>query len=568
MVTPSLVGRDQTDNDWKYSMSTTQTEAQQNQLNPTAYDYEVIVIGAGVSGIYQIKRLTDLGVNATVLEANDGPGGTWYNNRYPGARFDSESYTYGYSFSKEILEEWHWKERFSPQPETLSYLNFVVDKLDLRQYMQFGCRVGSMIFDEQTDVWRLSLQDGRTLSARVVVTALGPLSTPTLPKIEGKEDFKGISFHPQQWPHDLTDLSGKRVGIIGTGATAIQIIPEVAKQAKHLTVFQRRANWAAPLNNGPIDEKEMASIRERYDEIFAACAQSPAAFEHIPDSRSFHDVSPEKRREFWDTLYDQPGFSIWLANFPEIFLEEEANAAISDYIADRIRQRVNDPQIAEKLIPKDHGFGVQRLPLETGYFEAYNRDNVELVDSKETPIERITPTGLRTSEREFEFDIIVYATGFDSFTGAHDKIDIQGLGGQKLRDTWAKGPITYLGMLVNGFPNMVMLGGPQTAAANFPRGSEVAVDWVVPLLQHLWDNDHTRFNAKDDSQQNWFGAVKASYEGLLMSKAQSWITGYNSNLEGHEYGNTRYNIFATGGVEYNKHLEHEAASGYQGIEFG
>ncbi|MGR8948815.1 MAG: flavin-containing monooxygenase [Gammaproteobacteria bacterium] len=548
-------------------MSTTQTEAKQNHLNPTAYAYEVIVIGAGVSGIYQIKRLVDLGISATVLEANDGPGGTWYNNRYPGARFDSESYTYGYSFSQEILDEWHWKERFSPQPETLNYLNFVIDKLDLRQHMQFGCRVESMIFDEQTDTWRLGLQDGRTLRARVVVTALGPLSTPTLPNIEGIADFKGISFHPQQWPHDLTDLSGKRVCIIGTGATAIQIIPEVAKQAKHLTVFQRRANWAAPLNNGPIDEKEMASIRARYDDIFAACAVSPAAFEHIPDSRSFYDLTPEQRREFWDVLYDQPGFSIWLANFPEIFLEEEANAEISAYIADRIRQRVNDPKIAEKLIPKDHGFGVQRLPLETGYFEAYNRDNVELVDSKETPIERITANGLRTSDREFEFDIIVYATGFDAFTGAHDKIDIRGLGGKKLRDTWADGPITYLGMLVSGFPNMVMLGGPQTAAANFPRGSEVAVDWVVPLLQHLWDNDHTRFNARDDSQQNWFDAVKASYEGLLMAKAQSWITGYNSNLKGHEYGHTRYNIFATGGVEYNKHLEQAAGSGYQGIEF-
>ncbi len=546
-------------------MATTATH--ETTLRAAAYDYEVIVIGAGVSGIFQLKRLSDLGVNATVIDANDGLGGTWYNNRYPGARFDSESYTYGYSIDREILDEWHWSERFSPQPETLRYLNFVVDKWGLRDQMQLGCRVESMVFDEKTDTWRVSLGDGRVLNARVVITGLGPLSTPTLPKIEGMDDFQGASFHPANWPHEPLQLAGKRVGIIGTGATAIQIIPEVAKEADHLTVFQRRANWAAPLNNGPITEEEMEAIRARYDEIFEACAQSPAAFEHKPDNRSFYDVSPEERREFWDRLYDEPGFSIWLANFPEIFIDEEANAAISDYIADRIRQRVDDPEIAEKLIPKDHGFGIQRLPLESGYFETYNRDNVELVDSQATPIERITANGLRTSDREFEFDVIIYATGFDAFTGAYDHIDIRGIGGQKLRDLWANGPITYLGMLVSGFPNMAMLGGPQSAAANFPRGSEVAVDWVLPLLQHMWDNGFTRFNAKKNSQQEWFEEVKSSYEGLLASKAQSWITGYNSNLKGHEYGHTRFNIFGTGGVEYAKHLRKAVEGGYQGVEF-
>jgi cation diffusion facilitator CzcD-associated flavoprotein CzcO len=548
-------------------MSAVSKQAAGTTAQTAQYDYEVIVVGAGVSGIYQIKRLLDLGVNATVLDANEDLGGTWYNNRYPGARFDSESYTYGYSFSQEVLDEWHWTERFSPQPETLRYLNFVADKLDIREHMQFGCRVEAMRFDETTDTWHLALNDGRTLSSRVVITALGPLSTPTLPKFPGMDEFKGISFHPHHWPHDLTDLSGKRVAIIGTGATAIQIIPVVAQQASQLTVFQRRANWAAPLNNGPIEKQEMETIRARYDEIFAACARSPAAFEHEPDSRSFYDVPPAERRAFYDRLYDEPGFGIWLANFPEIFMDEQANAEISNYIADRIRQRVNDPATAEQLIPKDHGFGIQRLPLETGYFETYNRDNVELVDSKATPITEITETGLRTSDREFEFDVIVYATGFDAFTGAYDRVDIRGIGGKKLRDVWADGPVTYLGMLVNGFPNMAMLGGPQVAAANFPRGSETAVDWVVPLLQKMHDGGCTRFNVCEDSQKAWFDNVKMSYEGLLMSKAQSWITGYNSNLDGHEYGHTRYNIFATGGVEYTKHLEHAAKSGYQGIDF-
>lgn len=546
-------------------MATTMTLPTRTQTQAAPYDYEVVVVGAGVAGIHQIKRLIDLGVRATVLDANNDLGGTWYNNRYPGARFDSESYTYGYSFSQEVLDEWHWTERFSPQPETLRYLNFVVDKLGLREHMQFGCRVEAMAFDEDTDTWSLTLNDGRTLSTRFVVTALGPLSTPTLPKIEGMDDFKGISFHPNDWPHEPLDLKGKRVGIIGTGATAIQIIPVVAQEASQLTVFQRRANWAAPLNNAPITEQDMDEIRARYDEIFAACAQSPAAFEHTPDPRSFYDVSPQERRELWDRLYSEPGFGIHLANFPEIFTDEEANAELSAYIAERIRQRVDDPEVAEKLIPKDHGFGVQRLPLETGYFEAYNRVNVELVDSSATPIERVTETGLRTSEREFDFDVIIYATGFDAFTGAYDRVDIRGLGGEKLRDKWADGPMTYLGILVNGVPNMAMLGGPQIAAANFPRGSEVAVDWVVPLLQYMWDNGYTRFNAAEDSQHAWTEDVKTGYEGLLIRKAKSWITGYNSNLEGHDYGHTRYNLFPLGGVEYAKRLEQAAENGYQGI---
>ena len=545
------------------------TATQRTHTSPQAahYDYEVIVLGAGVSGIYQIKRLIDLGVKATVLDANGGVGGTWWNNRYPGARFDSESYTYGYSFDKEVLQEWHWSEHFSPQPETLRYMEYVVDKLGLRKHMQFDCKVEAMHFDEAMNIWRLRLKDGRTLTTRVVVTGIGPLSTPTLPKIPGMDEFKGLSFHTAHWPHEPLDLTGKRVGIIGTGATSIQIIPVVAAQAGHLTVFQRRANWAAPLNNRRISNEEMAAIRARYDEIFAACARSPAAFEHEPDARSFYDVAPQERLAFWDRLYAEPGFGIWLANFPEIFTDEKANAEFSAYIAAKIRQRVRDPKVAELLIPKDHGFGVQRLPMETHYFEAYNRDNVELVDLKATPIERITPTGLRTAEREFELDIIVYATGFDAFTGAYDRIDIRGLGGEKLRDKWARGPITYLGMLVHGFPNMVMLGGPQTAAANFPRGSEVAIDWVTPLLQYVREGGYARFNVKEEAQQAWFDAVKASYDGLLLNKAQSWITGYNSNLEGHEYGHTRYNIFATGGAEYAKHLKAAAEGNYRGITF-
>ena len=530
-------------------------------------DYQAIVIGAGVAGIYQIKRLADLGVRATVLDANADLGGTWYNNRYPGARFDSESYTYSYSFSKEVLDEWHWAERFAPQPETLAYLNFVTDKFELRQYMQFGCRVESMMFDDDDNIWTLRLDDGRQLTTRFIISGVGVLSTPTLPKIEGMDSFKGTSFHASQWPHKPIDLTGKRVAVIGSGATAIQLIPEVAKVAARLTVFQRRANWAAPLNNAPISESEMATIRERYDEIFAACARSPGGFEHEPDRRGFYDVSPAQRRELWDKLYDEPGFGIWLQNFTEIFFDEKANAEFSEYIADRIRQRVNDPVLAERLIPKDHGFGIQRVPLETGYFETYNRDNVVLVDSAETPIVRITPTGLETSDGHFEFDVIVYATGFDAFTGAFDQIDIQGTGGERLRDRWATGPETYLGAMVSGFPNFLMLVGPQTAASNFPRGAELSVNWVTPFLEHMWAHGHQRFDVDEAAETQWVEHVKDMYKGMLLRNAKSWFTGYNSNLEGHEHGNMRYNIYNGGGPRYAKMLSDVADNDYEGVHF-
>ena len=530
-------------------------------------DYQVVIIGAGLSGIYQIKRLADLGVRATVLDANDDLGGTWYNNRYPGARFDSESYTYGYSFSQEVLDEWDWTEKHSAQPETLAYLNYVADKFELRKYMQFGCRVGSMVFYEDTNTWMLRLSDGHEITTRFVVTAVGTLSTPTLPKIEGIASFRGISFHASNWPHEPLDLTGKRVAVIGSGATAIQLIPEVAKAAEQLTVFQRRPNWAAPLNNAPISETEMAEIRERYDEIFATCARSPGGFEHEPDSRSFYDVGPAQRRELWDRLYDEPGFGIWLQNFYEIFVDEKANAEISNYIAERIRQRVNDPMLAERLIPKDHGFGVQRLPLETGYFETYNRANVELVDAVETPIVRVTPQGMETSDRSFEFDVIVYATGFDSFTGALDQIDIQGSGGERLRNKWAAGPVTYLGLMIGEFPNLLMLMGPQTAAANFPRAAEISVDWVTPFLEHMWAQGHQRFDVNETSEAEWVEHVKAMYKGALLRKAKSFFTGYNSNIEGHEYGKTRYNIYNGGVPRYASIVNEVAENDYEGVNF-
>jgi cation diffusion facilitator CzcD-associated flavoprotein CzcO len=544
-------------------------EQEQRMTDQGKTHYEVIIVGAGVGGIYQIKRLTDLGIDATVLEAGDDLGGTWYWNRYPGARFDSESYTYGYSFSKELLDEWHWKERFSSQPENLRYLQFVADKFDLRKHMQFNCRVDAAHYDEAKNLWQVKTGDGRHLTCRFLVLALGLLSAPTLPRLEGRGSFKGQAFHTFYWPHEPVDLKGKKVAVIGTGATAIQVIGEIADKVGELTVFQRRANWAAPLNNSLISEQEMADIRSRFDEIFAACARTPGGFVHEPDRRGFWEVSREERLKLWDKLYDEPGFGIWLANFREIFTDEAANAEISEYIADRIRRRVKDPRTAEKLIPKDHGFGVQRVPLETNYYEAYNRPNVHLVDISETPLVRETERGLRTSEREYEFDIIVYATGFDAITGAFDRIDIRGKGGERLREKWADACSTFLGMMIHGFPNLFMPSGPQSGSAstNFPRGIETGVNWCTDLMEYMWKHNFTRAEATQAAEERWTAHVEKMYSIMLMRKARSWFTGYNSNVAGHEAGKVRYFVYNGGAPKFRTAIDEVAAKGYEGIDF-
>jgi hypothetical protein len=313
----------------------------------------------------------------------------------------------------------------------------------------------------------------------------------------------------------------------------------------------------------------MADIRSRYDEIFAACTRTPGSFLHGPDHRGFYEVTREERLELWDRLYDEPGFGIWLANFREIFMDEAANAELSEYIADRIRRRIRDPRVAEKLIPRDHGFGVQRLPLETKYFEAYNRDNVHLVDISQTPLVCVTENGLRTTERDYEFDIIVYATGFDAITGAYDLIDIRGIGGKALAGKWKHAPSTFLGMLVHGFPNLLMPTGPQSASAstNFPRGIENGVNWCMDLLQYIRDRGYTRAEATREAQERWTAHVTKMYEIMLMRKAKSWFTGYNSNVAGHEEGTVRYFVYNGGTPKFVGIINDVAAKGYQEIKF-
>ena len=381
------------------------------------------------------------------------------------------------------------------------------------------------------------------------------------------ESFKGRSFHTFHWPHEPVDMAGKRVAVIGTGATGIQVIGEIADKVGELTVFQRRPNWSCPLNNGPISEAEMADIRRRYDEIFAACSRSPGGFEHEPDRRGFYEVSREERLALWDKLYDGPGFGIWLANFREIFTDEKANAEFSEYIAERIRRRIKDPKLAEKLIPRDHGFGVQRVPMETNYFEAYNRPNVQLVDISETPLVRVTETGLRTTERDYEFDIIVYATGFDAITGAFDQIDIQGAGGVQARRQVAH---LDLDLPRHDDPRL-----PQHADAGRPA-KRLGLDQLSarhrdrrelvhrPARVHAGQGLHA-LEATEPAEQRWTDHVIDMYAMMLMRKAKSWFTGYNSNVPGHEQGTIRYLVYNGGTPKYVNTINKVAANGYEGV---
>jgi cation diffusion facilitator CzcD-associated flavoprotein CzcO len=495
-------------------------------------EYDAIIVGAGMSGMYQLHRLRELGLRVRVFETGTNVGGTWYWNRYPGARFDSESYSYGYSFSKELLEEWDWSEHFAGQPETLRYLNLVADKFDLRRDIQFQSRVIAAIWDEDARSWNVTLQEGSCFRARFLITAIGPLSTPTMPRIKGVDNFEGQSFHTARWPKEPIDFAGKRVAVIGTGATGIQTIQTIAASVGHLTVFQRTANWSAPLHNGKIDAETQTKIKAGYPEMFRRCQETFACFLHTPDPRGTFEVSDEEREAFFEKLYAERGFGIWQGNFRDILIDRKANALISDFVARKIRQRVKDPKVAEKLIPKNHGFGTRRVPLETFYFEVYNRDNVELVDITETPIERITPNGIKTSAAEYEFDIIIYATGFDAITGSFDQIDLRGVGGMRLKDKWQGGPQTYLGVMVDGFPNMMMLMGPHTALGNIPRSIEYNVDWVTRLIRHARDNSLTRVDATAAGVETWTDHVKALGVGLLSNEVDSWMTGINHNVEG------------------------------------
>lgn len=528
-------------------------------------DFDAIVIGAGVGGIAHLYRLKALGLRVRVFETGTGVGGAWYWNRYPGARVDSESYSYGFSFTDDVLKEWTWSEHFAAQPETERYINFVVDRLDLRGDIQFRSRVASAHYIDEDAHWRIQLESGEHYTARFVFAAVGPLTVPVKPRIEGIDTYLGPSFHTARWPREGVDFSGKRVAVIGTGASGVQTIQEAAKTAQQLTVFQRTANYCVPLNNSAVTDEQQQDIRNNLAQIFETCGRTFNGFLHAPDPRSALDFDEEALDAEFQRLYDLPGMSIWMGNFHDVLTDPAANQLISDFVKKKIRQRVTDPAVAELLVPSDHGFGTRRVPLETRYFEVYNQPNVRLVDLKATPIESITSTGIRTSAESFDFDMIVYATGFDAILGSFDKIDIQGRNGVKLIDKWRKGPSNYLGIMTTGFPNFFTPGGPLSALGNIPRALDFNAEWLTALVAKMQASGQRTVEPRQAAEDAWVQFSRELFEDSLGGKVDSWYTGVNKNLDNRQ---DRVLVHYKGGVPiYRERSRKEAEAGYPNLVF-
>jgi cation diffusion facilitator CzcD-associated flavoprotein CzcO len=502
-----------------------QTTTAGNNRGDDIEQFDAIIIGAGVTGLYALYRLRELGFSVCSFEGAGGVGGTWYWNRYPGARFDSESYTYGYSFSEELLQEWDWKELYSGQPENERYLNYVADKFDLRKHIRFNSHVVAAVFDESEGLWQIELEDGHQARAQFFITAVGSLSAYYVPDFEGIDSFQGVWCHTGRWPAEGMNLVGKRVGVIGTGATGVQLITEIAKEVGHLTVFQRTANYCAPLRNRLIDPEMQRQIKANYPEIFKKCNETAGSFMHQFDSRSALSVSPEERLEQYERLWTEPGFKKWLSNFYDVMMPGEANEDYAEFVRNKIRERVKDPVVAEKLVPKDHMFGSKRLPCESGYYEVFNQDNVLLVDVREAPIERITPKGVKTADAEYELDVIIFATGYDAVTGSLIRIDIRGEGGQSLKDKFANGPRTYMGISSAGFPNLFTINA--ASVGNFVRACEPLVDWVSEAICYVRDHGFTRISASPEAEAAWTQHVAEAGAKILRTQANSWFVGAN-----------------------------------------
>ena len=493
--------------------------------NGSVEEYDVLIIGAGVTGLYSLYRFRDLGFSCKSFEDASGVGGTWYWNRYPGARFDSESYTYGYSFSEELLQEWHWKELYSGQPENERYLNYVADKFDLRRHIRFNSRVESCVYDEDANRWELTMQDGHKARGQFLITAVGLLSAHYVPDFEGIHDFKGPWFHTGRWPKEGIDLAGKRVGVVGTGATAVQLITEIAREVGHLTVFQRTANYCAPLRNRPITAEEQEEIRARYPEIFEKCLETAGSFMHEFDTRSALSVSEEERVEFYESLWQEPGFKKWLSNFYDVMMPGPANEDYAEFFRNKIRERVKDPVVAEMLTPKDHMFGSKRLPCESGYYEVYNQDNVLLVDVKKAPIQRITENGIQTADAHYELDVIIYATGYDAVTGSLSRMHIQGVNGRTLNEKFVNGPRTFMGISSVGFPNLFTINA--ASVGNFVRAAEPLVEWISECIAYVRDNGYQRIQPSQKSEDEWTQHMIDGGQNILRTQADSWFVGAN-----------------------------------------
>lgn len=553
-------------------------------LGPTVAEYDVLIVGAGFSGVCALHHIRERypSWRVKVLEASAGIGGTWYSNQYPGARVDTESLTYQFSWDKELLKEWHWKETFSPQPDVLKYIERVCEKHNLYKDIRLNTRIQSAQWDESSNTWLFTDTDTHQYRTTFFVSCLGFLSTPTLPLIPGIGAFKGQSFHTSAWPKNLDikrDLAGKKVGVIGTGATGIQTITALAKESdiECLTVFQRTANWSAPLRNTAISTEQMKNHVEEYDDIFGQCAKTSSGFLYQADPRKSSDVTQEERIALWDKLYAGQGFGKWLGVFKDTYTDREANRLYSDYMAAKIRARINDPEVAESLVPKDHGFGMRRVPLESGYFEVYNQSNVHLVDLRKTPIETVDGNSIKTSDgKSHDLDILIFATGFNAITGSFSAIEFQGKDRRPLlghsdsekgkRAIWVDHkPKTFLGIMAPDMPNMFMVLGPHQPFGNGTRSLESAVDTVCAMLQHAFDHNYTYVEPKPEAVQAWGEHVVDCSKGLLGNEVDSWMTGVNSNVKGkQERSIARYvgNV-----VEYKRKCSDCAKAGWKELNF-
>ena len=527
-------------------------------------DFDAVVIGAGFSGLGMLWRLRDdMGMSVQVYEAGTGVGGTWYWNRYPGARCDSESYTYCFTFSKELLQEWEWSGKYPEQPEILTYLNHVADRFDLRPSIQFETKVTSATFLEDRNLWEIETDQGDRVTARHLITGIGCISTGNIPKIKGLDSFEGDWFHTGNWPHHPVDFSGKRVAVVGTGSSGVQSIPVIASQAKHVTVFQRTPQYTVPARHGSIDKRFIEEeVKPNYDEIIEKAKWTHGGTPQTPVARSAFDVTEEERRKVFEQVWSVGGNDFIYGSFEDIMIDKEANDTASEFIRSKIREMVKDPETCQKLLPLDHPFGSKRALIDTNYFETYNRENVNLVDLRQTPIQEINAKGIRTSEKDFEFDAIVFATGFDAMTGTFMKIDIRGRDGLTLREKWAEGPKTYLGLQVAGFPNMFMLTGPGSPSVltNMPVAIEQHIEWVADFIGWMRNYGLETAEADPQAEKDWDAHVQEEANKTLYMQANSWYLGANIP------GKPRVFMPYTGGMgTYRKRCDEIAENGYEGF---
>ena len=499
---------------------TTSSEPPTAGSRRTAPDVDVLVVGAGITGIYQLYRALESGFSAQLVEAGGGVGGTWYWNRYPGARFDSESYTYGYLFSKELFDDWEWQEHFAAQPETERYLNHVVDRFDLRRHMRFGAPVTAATFDEPSGTWDVTLgdgaADGTSVRARFLVAATGVLSVPYTPDVPGRVDFGGVQHHTGRWPSTPVDFRGKRVAVVGTSSSGVQVVPTILDEVASLTVYQRTANWCTPLNNTPIAPEEQAQLRDDFEDLCQVLNTSISGFAHPVNLRTAFEDGEADRQAFYEKMWASPGFMKLTSNYADLLFNEAANDEWCEFIAGKIRSIVKDQAVAERLIPSDHRFGEKRPPFVAGYFESFNDPKVSLVDLRETPIVRLTEAGIETTDGVREFDIVVWATGFDFGTGALSRMGIVGRHGLALTDHWADGPTTFLGLQTRGFPNLFFPGGPHAAAGNNPRYNGDQVDFVTDVLVQARSRGCDVVEVSAESEERWTrmvdkGAAKTTF---------------------------------------------------------